>query len=369
MEFDVDVTGCSGGKQFVTNCNGPITWNDNARELCVEIIRNGDSDGGRFFDVISRYDDVLAHVLHRESYHIGDTLRLILPFLKAFGATDTKVLRSSMDHLRILPGADKTMRFVHDLMPSFIVSASYEHHLMAVCDAIGFPFTDVYCTAVRIDVIEADEWEKELLRRIATEIASMEPMTMPPEAVSLDEFSDIDRANVERLDQLFWDELTDLETYDYIIEVDPVGGTEKTYSLMDIRRKTGIDMGDTMYIGDEITDVQAMQLVRESGGLAMSYNGDGYAIRDADVAIVSENTAVTSLLADVFYHGGRDAVLDLVDDWGLDTIRRSGMVDDYLVTEVTRVFGDRLPMVRRVDDDHMTEIVEASESFRRRWLG
>ena len=63
---------------FVSDCEGPITKNDNAAELAEAFIPKGHI----FFSKISLYDDYLAEVVHRPGYKAGDTLRLILPFSK-----------------------------------------------------------------------------------------------------------------------------------------------------------------------------------------------------------------------------------------------------------------------------------------------
>ena len=61
---------------FISDCEGPITKNDNAFEITSRFIRDGD----RFYTQISKYDDVLSDVLQRPSYKAGGTLKLILPF-------------------------------------------------------------------------------------------------------------------------------------------------------------------------------------------------------------------------------------------------------------------------------------------------
>ena len=66
---------------FITDCEGPISKNDNAFELTCHFIPDGD----RFFTLISRYDDIQADIVKRPGYKPGDTLKLILPFLKAYG--------------------------------------------------------------------------------------------------------------------------------------------------------------------------------------------------------------------------------------------------------------------------------------------
>ena len=61
-----------GKKFFVSDCEGPISVNDNAFELSGHFIE----DGEKFFEIVSRYDDVLADVLKRTGYNAGSTLRL-----------------------------------------------------------------------------------------------------------------------------------------------------------------------------------------------------------------------------------------------------------------------------------------------------
>ena len=54
---------------------GPLSPQDNAYEL-MRLFPNG----GKIFEVISRYDDLLT-LEEREDYEPGDTLALIVPFL------------------------------------------------------------------------------------------------------------------------------------------------------------------------------------------------------------------------------------------------------------------------------------------------
>ncbi len=71
-------------KVFISDCEGPISKNDNAFEITSHYIPNGD----KLFTVISKYDDVLADVLKRPDYRAGSTLKFVLPFLKAHDVTD-----------------------------------------------------------------------------------------------------------------------------------------------------------------------------------------------------------------------------------------------------------------------------------------
>ena len=45
-------------KSFITDCEGPLTLNDNAFELAANFIE----DGGELFKILSLYDDYLVDV-------------------------------------------------------------------------------------------------------------------------------------------------------------------------------------------------------------------------------------------------------------------------------------------------------------------
>ncbi|MFP4170369.1 MAG: hypothetical protein ACLFUV_05055 [Methanomassiliicoccales archaeon] len=349
------------GMQFVTDGEGPVTKNDNAFELCQNFVERGDE----LFSLISKYDDVLADVFHTPDYKAGDTLRLILPFLKAYGVTDEAVKRYSEENVLLMPGADRTMRFVNKLMPSYLVSTSYEQYVKAVCEIIGFPFENAYCTSLRLDSYRIDQGEVERLKAYAGEIADMPMLEIPEEASSLHDFSDRDRETIERLDEIFWEEMTDLSTYQLIVEVNPVGGDEKASAIVDAQRTTGVGLENTMYVGDSITDVEAFQIVRDGGGITVSFNGNAYAVREAEIAVMSPDTVVTSVLAEVFNTNGREGVINLVENWSLDFLKSTGMVHDYLVRELERVFPEYLPTVERVTYRNIDRLSQESSRYRK----
>ncbi len=362
MEFEgLEEAAGQSTRQFVTDGEGPITKNDNAYELSCRLIENGD----RFFALVSKYDDVLADVFHKRGYKAGDTLRLILPFLKAYGATNRKMIELSRESILLVPGAERTMRFVHEFMQSFIVSTSYEHYVGAVCEAIGFPFENVYCTKVNMDETDMEEWERRVLKNYAKDVASMPMIEIPEGARWIDDFDRRDQDTIRRLDEIFWKEMTDLPSYQLILEVNPVGGEEKAASIVDICRKTGSSLEDTMYVGDSITDVQAFKLVRDGGGLSVSFNGNSYAVREAEVAVMSPDTVTTSVLAETFYKGGRDSVMELIENWNMEHIRKTGIVHEYLVKELARVFPEQLPIIARVCADNLQQLSQLSSKFRK----
>ena len=191
---------------------------------------------------------------------------MILPFLKAYGVTDNKMQEFSRKHISILPGADKAMRFAQELMAPFVISSNYEHFVSAVCEEIGFPFDNAYCTRVSLDSARIDDWESQILKNFAQEIALMPLLEVPVGARSMREFSPRDQQTIARLDEIIWQEMSDLSAYRLLNDVSIIGGDEKAASIVDICKKTGAGMEDTCYVGDDLVDLCLMSRV----GLAIA---------------------------------------------------------------------------------------------------
>jgi len=345
---------------FVSDCEGPISKNDNAFELTSHYI----PDGSHFFAVISRYDDVLADVVKRPDYKAGDTLRLILPFLKACGASNRGVRTYSSGHILLVPGAKDTLRFVRGLMPSFIVSTSYEQYMRALCDIVDFPFQNVYCTQLDLDRYEISEKEKKKLKQLREEISKMPVIEIPKGTKTLDDLPKEHRDTVERLDAIFWKEISGMQIGRILREVNPVGGFEKAKAVQDIAARLNCGLCDLMYVGDSITDVSVFRMVREVGGLTVSFNGNEYAVREAEISVLSENSIVTSVLTEVFNRVGREGVVTLVEDWSPSALKKHS-VNPELQKRVTRLYPERLPRVEKITPENMARLMRESSAFRK----
>ena len=351
-------------RQFNTDCEGPISKNDNAMELTTSFI----PDGQRFFSLISKYDDFLADVEKRRDYKAGDTLKLILPFLKAHGMTNAEMVNYSRENILLVHGAVETLRFVNGLMPSFIVSTSYEPYLDALCSLVGFPMDHVYCTKVNIDAYPTGKGEEPRLRALASEIAQMKMISWDDEARGIQDLSPEDQSTVRRLHDIFWGEIAKMEVGRVFEEVDPVGGVEKANAILDSLKRTGSEPADVIYVGDSITDVQAFRLVRDGGGVAVSFNGNSYAIRSADICCISRDTFVLSLLASSFNRGGRDGVLELAESWSRASVEETEM-EEELRSRLQSIPDEDFPKVKLIVKSNLHQIIKESEGFRRQVRG
>jgi len=347
-------------KVFVTDCEGPISKNDNAYELTCHFV----PDGAKLFSVVSKYDDVLADVLKRKGYKAGDTLKLILPFLKTYGVTNRGMKTFSEKNVLLVAGARDTMQFVQRIMSSFIVSTSYEHYLYALCKVIGFPFENTYHTQVDIDKYAITETETKTLKQIAKEIAAMSMIEIPKNARTLKDFSFRDQRTIKRLDEVFLRIIPKMSVGRIFCEVNPVGGKEKANAVREIVAKIGCDVDCVMYVGDSITDVECFQFVRKGDGLTVSFNGNEYAVREAEVAVMSENTVITSILADVFARLSKEAVLELAEKWSFTALKKH-KVTPTLLNRVHELYPNILPRVEIITADNKESLAKESIAFRK----
>ena len=295
---------------FVTDCEGPLTRNDNAMEVAAAFV----PDGAELFARLSRYDDFLADVLHKPGYNAGDTLRLIVPFLLAYGVRDRDVEQYSADTVLVVPGARDLLRDVSAALPSYIISTSYTPYIRALCRVVDFPFAQCRCTSIDLDAWHLTRDEADWLRDRAEAILAQPVVELPEAARSAADLSAADRAAVAELDRLFWTEMgaQGRRSAEVVAAVRPVGGGLKLAALREIAAGRRVALADVMYVGDSITDVPPFAAVREAGGVALSFNGNRYALAAAELAVASADTAPTRELALAFAAGGREGLLATV---------------------------------------------------------
>jgi predicted HAD superfamily phosphohydrolase len=296
---------------YVTDCEGPLTRNDNAQEIAERFI----PDGAEFFARVSRYDDLLADVLRKPGYNAGDTLRLVPPFFKAYYVTDEDVELFSAEQVLQVPQALKALGAITALMPAYIISTSYTPYLRALCDLADFPMEHVRCTDLSLDAWDMPESEAAWLRSAASMVLARPVIEIPDGASSVADLSPQDQATVAELDELFWGHMDGRVSGEMVAAVKPVGGGQKLAALEEIVAAEGVEGGGVMYVGDSITDAPPLEAVKAWGGASLSFNGNGYAIAAAEFAAASPDAEVQALLAQAFAEGGRDAVEAAVRAW------------------------------------------------------
>jgi energy-converting hydrogenase A subunit R len=349
---------------FISDCEGPISKNDNAFEVTAHFVPNGD----RLFTLISKYDDVLADVLKKPDYSAGGTLKLILPFLKAYDVTDRRMMEFSAQNLILIANSKDTLQHVRAVASAFIVSTSYEHYIKALCKALDFPYKNTFCTQLSIDKYPITEQEKSRLKEMVREIVQMPLVNIPPMAKSLKDFSCTDQETIRRLDEIFWNEIARMGLGEIFSEVKPVGGGQKAEVIKNVVKRLCARLEDVMYVGDSITDVEAFKLVRDNGGLTVSFDGNQYAIKSAEIAVLSESSIVTAIIADIFAKYGKQQTLQVLENWNCKTLRKSA-VSQPLLDRLFLLYPKALPKVQIVTAENMEMLSKESSKFRKKVRG
>jgi energy-converting hydrogenase A subunit R len=324
--------------------------------------------GDKIFAVTSRYDDALADVLKKSGYKAGDTLKLILPFLKAYDVTDKEIRQFSARKLVLIANIKKTIRHIRSIAPSYIVSTSYEHYIRALCDAIEFPFKNTYCTKLKLDAYSITQDEKEQLKNLGHQIAQMPVLQIPPEAKSFKDLPENGRSTIERLDEIFWEIIDEMHIGRIYSEINPVGGNEKAEAIDEVANKLDVALADTMYVGDSITDEEAFKHVNKNGGLAVSFNGNQYAIKNAEIALISDDSMVIAIVAETFIKFGKDKTLNIVASWSPETLAESS-VDKELIHNFLKLHPRKLPKAKIITEENIENLTEESTEFRKKVRG
>lgn len=361
-EFDPAADlGFEHDRQLVCSCQGFLQYNNSSRDLCKRFADNGD----RLYDLISRYDDILAYVLNRSDGRSGNTVRFIAPFLKAFGITDHAAMEYCSRNLKIMPEAGKVMRHMQDTLPVFVSTSSYEHNVLSICSELGIPRTLVDCTDVSFDGHEMTRQDARAIREMANRITGLrmprqEYVSGIPVRLQRDEAE-----MVTVLDKIFNEKLKDLPASGMMRQFRSVGANEKAYFLIDLRKRTNVDFDGTAFIGGDVTDVHALEMIRERSGLAVSFNGCDLAVRKSNIAVMSRDCTVAAVLAQEFYSKGIGAVFDLVENWDREALKRKDFSDPHLMSSMLASNPKTLPEVHIIGRDNMDEIAKKSDKYRR----
>lgn len=329
---------------FVTDCEGPISLNDNAFELASHFIPDGD----KFFAAVSRYDDILAYEIKRPGYNAGDTLKLITPFLKAYDVTNEKIVKFSRKNISLVPWARQLLEYVQGSMPSYIISTSYKQYIEALCNLINFPFENTYYTSLDIDSHELPDDEREKLFQFKDMI--------------------IEGADFETMDRIFFKEIPQMKIGKLLEDVKTVGGEGKRLALKEILKKEKASIKSTIYIGDSITDVEPLRFTR-GRGLAASFNGNHYAVKEADIVVISENALPIGLIADLHSRFGRNYIIEFTKAYSENPERalENFRISYNILEKFMESFKDEFPIITIPEDTE--EIAEKSIKMRKKIRG
>ena len=318
------------GHAYITDCEGPVSKNDNAYEIAEAFLQ----DGGRFFALLSKFDDYLGDIEKTAGYRYGSTLKYILPFLKAAGLTDRKAAEFSAGHVTIMNGVGGAFSRINKAMPIYMVSTSYVHYVEAVCRYLNLSMGSVYCTRLSFDGYHMGDEEKQTVKDYFRRFLGLP-------TISWDDAGGLDDASARAIGVLkdfFFSVLPSMPVWRWVEPVLPIGGEGKAQAVAHIVTRGAVAMKDVIYVGDSITDVAALDLVRREGGLSVSFNGNGYAIASAEYSVVARSASVLGTIAETFREGGKGHIRTGDYEEGAQVFKRDSIDPAYVtaLSERTR---------------------------------
>ncbi|MGD0352489.1 MAG: HAD family hydrolase [Dehalococcoidia bacterium] len=273
---------------------GPLATQDNAYELMKLF-----PDGGRIFEVISRYDDLLTLVA-RFDYEPGDTLALIAPFLVCHGIKEHDISALARK-ATLTPGAVSLIsRLSAQGWKIFCISTSYEQYAKRVAHRLGIFSQHVASTSFPLEKFskELSEEDFRFLETLEKDILNRYPID--------------DNWIKKRLDRFYWKELPRTGLGRLVQQVQPVGGQRKVEALRHFAEAQKQPLPCWVVVGDSITDFKMLQAVDQAGGLAVAFNANEYALPYATIGLASTHLDDLRPVLEVWKKGKRSAVEKLV---------------------------------------------------------
>lgn len=332
-------------KSYITDCEGPLTLNDNAYELADYFI----PDGGELFKTLSLYDDYLVDIVEKEGYKAGNTLKLILPFLLNAGVTNDDMVEFSRNNISVLKDSKELLNHIKKMMNHYIVSTSYGQYIEALSDYMDFPFENTFYTSVDVDVDMSNE-EKVSIEKFKNQI--------------LENPKDYDL-----FDKIFFEEIPKMIFYDSIKDVEVVGGEGKKKAIEKIISDKNIDKNQIFYIGDSITDVEPLKFAKNNNGISVSFNGNRYSINAAEIAIISESAIPSLLIADIYNENDKEEVLKFIEEYNssndIENILKKYNITSEIKNKFLNTFNsNNYPIIKIIDNDNFYDIVDESSKMR-----
>lgn len=274
---------------------GPLSPQDNAYEL-LGLVENGQ----RIFEVISRYDDVLA-LGGRAGYEPGDTLSLIIPFLVSHGISDGDIAAVSA-RARIVDGAGELLSVIKKDWNAYVISTSYQPHAFNIAGRLGIPGDRVYATELNLEEIcgRVRRGDLELVYRMEDVILSR-----------LEGAGDVE---IKKTLDGFYRRIskTSLGAFS---EVKVVGGIRKLHALEIIAKAEGRSLSEVVVVGDSITDFKMLEAVKNADGTAVVFNGNRYALPYGNIGLACSSMLPLLVVLNAFAAGGTKKAMEVSKTW------------------------------------------------------
>ncbi|UCE37589.1 MAG: HAD hydrolase family protein [Thermoplasmata archaeon] len=277
---------------------GPLSPQDNAYEV-MGLFENGH----RIFEIISRYDDLLA-LEGKEGYEAGDTLALIAPFLVYHRITEKHVTEVSKKAMLVDGAKELISQLKETGWEVYIISTSYQQHAYNIGSQVSISPEKIHCTSFPLDsyIREFEGLDTTLIAEAEQEILEL----YPP----------INDMKVKmRLDRFFWNDMPKSPIGRVLFDMSVVGGARKVSAAERVAKEHDLDLKDIVVVGDSITDLKMLKAVNDEGGLAVAFNGNQYAIPEATIGLATTNMMDLMKILKPWKEGGREKAISSLSEY------------------------------------------------------
>lgn len=351
---------------------GPISILDFAAEIGKllsekNILNLKNYNMGEFFRMISNYDDYIIDMpgvkeqLNIPEYQPGDTLRIMAPLYTAC-YTDKELVKIAKSNLGLLPGSMQLMNILQKNWDIFVISTSYSHFALSVTAVLNIPKDHVYCTELNIRELKdgiqnIEEDVKILLNEIFVKY--------------IRNSKDLNSV-IGDLNSFFW---TGIES-DYIKVMNQVkvrGGKRKELAIEEISERTKTPISEMIALGDSITDINMLERLRYEGGISVSFNGNKFSLKRANVAATTPNCLG---VLPIFNH--RNNLEEFLNEWEANYDNFNKNPDNISVSLISKRtkelflnnhFIPELVNLTNKTDIQISNIISKQEEMRKRVRG
>ncbi|MFP3910129.1 MAG: hypothetical protein ACLFVX_09755, partial [Archaeoglobaceae archaeon] len=331
---------------FFTDWEGPWVTTDFAYEITRKVLNNH-----TFFRRLSQYDDYLSYIVKKKDYEPGDTLKLLAPFIIASEVSSQKLRDISRDLTDFVPHSRQALDCI-DSRP-VVISTSYQQFLEVSAGALGIN-EHLHGTELRLDDYQVDKEDKEMIKRAVNEIASL-PEIEVHVGMTKEDLHEASEQAVDWLDDFFWKKMSQTAFKPVLEEVNAMGGKRKKLVVEGYMDE--LECSEVVAIGDSISDYAMLDFVR-CNGVAVSFNGNEYALNHSNVAVISDTAFGEAAMIDAFSKKGKDGVIDLVKKERTEIL--NSQIADNLSS--TRFYWLN-------DDVDLRAVIKESENMRKRLRG
>ena len=115
--------------------------------------------------------------------------------------------------------------------------------------------------------------------------------------------------------------------------------------------------------------VQGLAYLFKNNGISVSFNGNEYPLKVAEIAVVSPSAITTAVLANIYANNDKTKVIEFINDYNnldnYEELFEKYNIDNEIKERFFAVFNDKqYPLIQIINEDNFDEILKYSKEMR-----